>query len=268
MAKKKSQKPLKPAKPAVAVPMSTVTVPGSLGGGEARLYDVRKTNLPDVVETPAEALKAEWRFWVVHFPSRRCAPLKGDRGQALAAMKKLERGQEDVAGVLPPKPAKASRVRARVCVDDNPDGETGGQGEGAAVSPQPPANRMAFTPVPEGADFDQAMMHVFPVQRLTQHFERLLVAEEDVFDKEGNCTGSRPAFTTQFQTLKALTEWHQGRPREREKKKDAKPVLGIQELRQKLLISPEYRQAMLEMIRDCEAQAAQMAGAGVKPSTT
>lgn len=261
MAKKKSQKP--PAKTRTEpVPVSTVSVPSALGDGEVRLYDLRKSSLPDVPVTPPEAETAEWSFWLVHFPSRRCVPVKGDRGEAMAAMKKLGRGQ-DVAGVLPPKPAKASRARARVCVTpEKPEGETGGQGEGEKEAP---ANRMAYTPVPEGADFDQAMAHVFPVARLTQHFERLLMAEEDVFDKDGNCTGSKPAFTTQFQTLKALTEWHQGRPREREKKKDTKPVLGIQELRQKLLISPEYRQAMLEMIRDCEAQAAAMAGKGTQP---
>jgi hypothetical protein len=172
-------------------------------------------------------------------------------------MKKLSRGEDTLGLCPPPKPAKKPRVRARACV----------RGEGGGEEKKPPANRMAYTAVPEGADFDQAMAHVFPVSRLTQHFERLLMAEEDVFDKDGNCTGSKAAFTTQFQTLKALTEWHQGRPREREKKKAERPVLGIQELRQKLLISPEYRQAMLEMIQDCEKQAAAMAGAVVKPAT-
>lgn len=237
------------------MPVGTVKVPSSAGGGEVRLYNVRKGKLPDVVDPPEEALLAEFEFVLVHFPSRRCAVVRGDRGAALAALKKLERGR-DVVGVLPPKPEKPSRARARVCVKESPaEGEQEGGGE-----KKPPANRIRYTAVPDGADFDQAMAHVFPVQRLTQHFERLLLAEEDVFDREGNCMGSKPAFATQFATLKALTEWHQGRPREREKKSQAKPVLGIQELRQKLLISPEYRQAMLEMIRDCEAQAAAMAG--------
>jgi len=239
------------------VPVGTVKVPVSAGAGEVRLYNVRKGKLPDVVDPPDEALLAEFEFVLVHFPSRRCAVVRGDRGAALAALKKLERGK-DVVGVLPPKPEKTSRARARVCVKEEPS-------ESGPAVEKPPPNRMGFTPVPDGADFDQAMAHVFPVQRLTQHFERLLLAEEDVFDREGNCTGAKPAFATQFATLKALTEWHQGRPREREKKSAAKPVLGIQELRQKLLISPEYRQAMLEMIRDCEAQAAAMAGKGTKP---
>jgi hypothetical protein len=236
--------------------MSTVGVPSSLGKGEVRLYDLRKSSLPEVAVPPPEAELAAWAFWLVHFPSRRCAPVKGDRGEALAVMKKLGRGQ-DVAGVLPVKPAKASRARARVCVNE-PDSETGKTADGE----KPPSNRMAYTPVPEGADFDQAMMHVFPVARLMQHYERLLVAEETIFDREGKDVGSREALQTQFQTLRELTAYHQGRPREREKKKEARPVMGIQELRQKLLISPEYRQAMLEMIRDCEAQAAAMAGGG------
>lgn len=242
--------------------MSTVTVAESLGGGEVRLYDVRKSKLPDVVETPPEALLAEFQFVLVHFPSRRCVVIKGDRGAALAAMKKMSRG-ENVDGLLPPKASKTSRVRARVCVEGKPDGEAKEQGD---EEMKPPANRMAYTPVPEGADFDQAMMIVFPVERLMQHYERLLYAAESVFDREGNEVGVREAFGTQFQMLAKISEYHQGRPREREKKKEVKPVLGIQELRQKLLISPEYRQAMLEMIQDCEAQAKQMAGAGVKPT--
>lgn len=242
--------------------MSTVQVPDSLQGGEVRLYDLRKGALPEVVNTPPEALLAEWQYWLVHFPSRRWVVVKGDRGEAMSVMKKLSRG-EDLLGVCPPKQSKTPSARARVCVRDEKGGENdAGEGE------KPPPAAMTFTPVPEGADFDQAMLHVFPVERLTQHFERLLVASEPVFDKEGNPAGERPAFTTQFQTLKALTEWREGKAREKEKKKHEKPVLGIQELRQKLLISPEYRQAMLEMIHDCAKQAEQMAGAGVaKPQT-
>ncbi len=262
VAKKKSQKPPKPTPPTEPKPMSTVAVAESCGGGEVRLYNVRKSKLPDVVEPPPEALLAEFQFVVVHFPSRRCVVIKGDRGAALAAMKKLGRG-ENVQGLLPAKARKTSRVPARVCVKQlEADAEKQRDEE-----VKPPVNRVAYTPVPEGADFDQAMAHVFPVSRLTQHFERLLMAEEDVFDKDGNCTGSKAAFTTQFQTLKALTEWHQGRPREREKKKTERPVLGIQELRQKMLMSPEYRLAMREMIDDCEKQAAAQAGAVVKPTT-
>lgn len=257
VAKKTSQKPPNEP-PAESVPMSTVAVPASLGSGEVRLYDVRKTALPEVVEVPGEAALAEWPYWLVHFPSRRCVPVKGDRGEALAVMKKLGRGQ-DVAGVLPPK-AEKPRARARVCVTSAAAGEGGESKE-----TEPPADLLRWTEVPEGADFDQAMMIVFPVKRLMQHYERLLFAAESVFDREGKEVGVREAFPTQFQMLSRISEYHQGRPREREKKKVEKPVLGITELRQKLLISPEYRQAMLEMIRDCEAQAAAMAGAGTKP---
>ena len=252
MAKKKPQQPQKPIQPTEPVPMSTVTVAESLGGGEVRLYNVRKSKLPDVVETPPEALLAEFPFVLVHFPSRRCVVIKGDRGAALAAMKKLGRG-ENVEGLLPPKPSKPSRVRARVCVKGEPDGE------------KPPANRRAYTTVPEGADFDQAMDHVFPNQRLTQLWEDAVFATEEVTDKNGNVMGSKANWSARTTALNALTQLIKGRPREKEKKKAERPVLGIQELRQKLLISPEYRQAMLEMIQDCEAQAKQMAGAGVKP---
>ena len=237
--------------------MNAVPVPDSLGGGEVRLYDLRKTALPDVVNTPPEAVLAEWQFWVVHFPSRRWAAVKGDRGQALAVMKKLSRGEDALGLCPPPKPAKKPRVHARACVREDGSGE----------EKKPPANRRAYTTVPEGADFDQAMDHVFPNQRLTQLWEDAVFATEEVTDKNGNVMGSKANWSARTTALNALTQLIKGRPREKEKKKAERPVLGIQELRQKLLISPEYRQAMLEMIQDCEKQAAALAGAVVKPAT-
>lgn len=246
MAKKQSQKPAKSER-TEPVPMSTVAVPSSLGEGEVRLYDVRKSALPEVVELPPEALLAEFQFVLVHFPSRRCVVIKGDRGAALAAMKKLGRG-EDVEHVLPPK---KSRVRARVCVKGSCE-DVG--------NPKLPANKVAFTPVPEGADFEQAMEHVFPAQRLTQLWESAVLATEEITTKDGKVIGDKPNWSARTTALKELTQIMKGRPREKEKKQAAKPVLGIQELRQKLLMSPEYRQAMLEMIRDCEVQAQAMAG--------
>ena len=234
---------------------SVVVVPSSLCGGEARLYDAWKAGLPELVATPSEKQLAERQWWLVHFPSRTCRVVEGDRLEGMRLLKKITKGVDEM-GWLPKKVPTRARASGR---------EAGEKKDKDAETVKPPANQIGFTPVPEGADFDQAMLHVFPVPRLTQHFERLLTASEPIYDKEGHEAGEKPAFTTQFQTLKALVEWHQGRPREREKKKDAKPVLGISELRQKLLISPEYRSAMLEMIRDCEAEAARAAGGGVQP---
>jgi hypothetical protein len=249
MAKKASEAP-PPIKPD-----ATTVVPDKLGGGEARLYSLKRSSLPDVPNPPAEKELAECEWWLVHFPSRRCVAVH-TRPNGLAALKALGRG-EDKVGLLPP--ARPKKVKAPS--KPKPEADPGGD----AKDEKPPSNRLGFTPVPEGADFDQAMQSVFPVARLTQNFERLLQAEEEIFDKEGNVVGARPAFTTQFQTLKALMEYHQGRPREKEKKVMEKPVLTLAQLREKLLASPEYRAAMMEMIHDCEQESKRRAGALVQP---
>ena len=253
MAKKKPKSPPPGAGP---TPIQTSKLPDKLGG-EVRMYNLRKTALPDVVNTPAEKDASQWQWWAVHFPSRRCAPVKSDdRLEALRIMKQYMRGVDEL-GLVPP--AKVKRVAARASARE---------GKGAAAgAPKAadgaPANKIGFTRVPEGLEFDRAMAHVFPVERITREFERLLHASEPMFDKEGNEVGERPAFTVQFQTLKALTEWHVGRPREKEKKVESKPVLSITEMRKKALASPEYRAAVVEMMMDCEREAQR--NAGVKP---
>lgn len=234
--------------------MQSKKLPDKLGG-EVRLYNLQKTTLPDVVNTPKEKEAAEWQWWVVHFPSRRCAPVKGEREEALRVMVQYARGVDELA-LVPEKKLKPVQARARARAEEAGKGLGGGK---------PPANKMGFTPVPEGLDFDRAMAHVFPVEKITQHFERLLHASEPVYDKEGREVGEREAFTVQFQTLKALTEWHIGRPREKEKKVESKPGLTIADMRKKMLASPEYRAAVLEMVTDCEKEAQRMAG-GIKQS--
>lgn len=231
-------------------PIQTKKLPEKLGG-EVRMYDIRQKALPDVVNPPPEKEAAQWHWWAVHFPSRRCAPVKSnDRTEPLRIMKQYMRGIDELD--LVPKP-KAKRVPPRARARETGKREAGKQ---AAQ-----AERLGFTAVPEGMDFDQAMGHVFPVERITQQFERLLHATEVVYDREGNETGERPAFTVQFQTLKALTEWHIGRPREKEKKLETKPQLSVTDLRRKLMMSPQYRDAFREMLEDVEREVKQSAGA-------
>jgi hypothetical protein len=87
------------------------------------------------------------------------------------------------------------------------------------------------TEIPVGVDFNAAMAHVFPDQTITGHFERLLTAEEPVYNaRDGEVMGWRPAFSVQFQALKALTEWRQGRPTEQVKPVTEKPKMSYTEL--------------------------------------
>lgn len=254
MAKKQAVKPDK-----TSTAESTRKVAEKLGGGEARLYNVRKQQFPEVVNTPPEKLRAENDWFLVHFPSRRWVVVPDGRAEGLRLLKRLE-GGKDECGLLPVPEKKAPRARARV---NPPVSEV----ETEAKEPEPPPeNRIGYTLVPEGSDFDQAMQHVFPVSRLTQHFERLLTATEPVYDKEGNDVGEKPAFGVQFQTLKALTEWHQGRPTEKPKKAAVRPVLTLEELREKMIKSGEYRAAILEMAKDCEAEAVVRAAKAKAPA--
>ncbi len=227
---------------------SSRAVPASAGGGEARLYNAHKQGLPELDPTPPEATIASCEWWLVHFPSRRWRALTGDRQEGMRLLAKLGRG-EDENGLLPPRAAAAGKKKGRAPAGTGAGAKAKAGEKGTAKAP-----KRVVTAVPPNADFDQAMQHVFPVARITEHFERLLTAEEDIFNKDGNCTGSKPAYTVQFQTLKALTEWHQGRPGEKPKKKDNRPVVSLHELRNKMLISPEYLDAMSEMIEDVKKQ--------------
>lgn len=100
------------------------------------------------------------------------------------------------------------------------------------------------------------MQHVFPIHRLTENYERLLHAQEEIFDREGHSVGFKESYAVQFQTLKALTEYMIGRAIEKEKTKEVKPPLTLQELRAKMVLSDEYRAGILEMAADCEREAA------------
>jgi len=232
-------------------PIQTKKLPEKLGG-EVRMYDIRQKHLPDVVNPPPEKEAAQWHWWAVHFPSRRCAPVKSnDRTEPLRIMKQYMRGIDELD--LVPKP-KMKRVQPRARARE--EGKKNGKAPASA-----PADRMGFTTVPEGMDLDKAMAHVFPVERITQQLERLLHATEVVYDREGNEAGEKPAFTVQFQTLKALIEWHHGRPREKEKRQEVKPQLSVTDLRRKLMMSPQYRDAFREMLEDVEREVKQSAGA-------
>lgn len=243
-------------------PHLTRKVAESLGGGEVRLYDLRSSSLPDVVNTPPEKEAAEWRWWLVHFPSRACAAVKGERPEALRVLKQFERGVDEL-GVIPrPKlkktGAKASRTRAGVGGCEEAAARKG-KSKGGKDGP-PPDGKISFTPVPEGFELDRAMSHVFPAERVTRLWEMALFASDEVTTPSGQVLGSKPNWNARTTALKELTQRLDGRPREKEKKVEQKPALTLSDMRRKMMVSPEYRAAILEMVTDCEREAQRQAG--------
>lgn len=231
---------------------STRKLPDTLGGGEVRLYDAYK-GLPDLVETPPEKLLAECQWFLVHFPSRKWVAVNAGRMEGMRQLKKLHDGVDEWRWIPRPEPKKLPKSK-----------KSSGAQTGARAREAAPPRR--YTEVPEGADFDQAMVAVFPVQRIMQEYERLLWASEIVYDKEGKEVGEKPAFTVQFQALRSLVEYHQGRPLEKAKKKDDRPVLTLEEMREKMVKSPAYLEAVEEMLKDAKA-AAEMRKNAAKPVT-
>lgn len=249
MPKKKTAKPPPPKIGPQFASFAPVPNPGGKGR-KARvcLYDMQKEGLPEVVNPPDDTIRKQSRWALVHFPSRRWVLIK-TKTEGLAALDEIRKSNNPY-NILPEKKGR-TKVSAS-CAQARASGKGGkttgekpvikpeskpepvapaGGDEAASDQGDDPRRRPADEiKVPEGMTFDQAMVHCFPVERLMQNFMRLLHAEEDVFNKDGQWTGTRPAFSVQFQTLKALTEWHQGRPVEKEKPPQEKPRMSHDEL--------------------------------------
>lgn len=251
------------ATPASPPPLSARVVPAVLGKGRVNLYDAR-AGLPALVNEPPGGAEffEKVRYVLVHLPSRRWYAIRSKRA-ALSILDEVKAGKltETVKMLVQTEEKPPARGRAHtkqkpvltppVVEAAAPSPETSGEQE----KPKE-AEKADFTPVPEGLGFEKAMQHVFPIQRLTENYERLLHAQEEIFDREGRSTGFREAYSVQFQTLKALTEYMIGRAIEKEKTKEVKPPLTLQELRAKMVLSDEYRAGILEMAADCAKEAA------------
>lgn len=224
-----------PKPPPTAGPqyLSYRKVPPALGGeGRVCLYDAAK-GLPDLaVELPKSLLKA-CRFVLVHFPSRRAMALK-TKVAGLDALRKIHDGENFESFIVVPtvkKKVLKGRPRAPAPATQEPViNPPEAPPEPVKAEETKEAKPATATEIPVGVDFNAAMAHVFPDQIITGHFERLLTAEEPVYDKMGVAIGARPAFSVQFQALKALTEWRQGRPTEQAKPVVEKPKMSYTEL--------------------------------------
>ena len=254
-------------------PLSARVVPAVLGKGRVNLYDAR-AGLPALVNEPpgGEEFFQKVRYVLVHLPSRRWYATRSKRA-ALSILDEVKSGKStEIVRMLvqtdekPSPPARAHTKTKPVLTPPAVVAPAAGTETQAEQDKSQEAKKTSGTPVPDGLVFDKAMQFVFPVQRLTENYERLLHAQEEIFDREGNSVGFREAYSVQFQTLKALTEYMNGRPIEKEKTKDVKPPLTIQELRAKMILSDEYRAGILEMAADCAKEAEARKAQNIKPA--
>jgi hypothetical protein len=240
----------KPAGAAATQCISWRAVPDTLGTGRVRLYNADK-GCPDLMPAALEGSLKDTPWVLVHLPSRRWQAWASKDG-ALTVLRSIGEGEiQPDSSFLPPLDKKRSRVRAAARAREIPPskGVSEGVSEGVLQPPSPPA--AVATPVPDDLSFDKAMQHVFPVSKITAQIERLLHAEEEIYDREGTVIGSKPVFSTQFSMLKTLIEYHQGRPDVKPKTKDVKAPITIQELRAKMILSDEYRIGIIDMANDC-----------------
>lgn len=229
----------------------------SLGGGEVRLYNLKKHTLPEVVNVPPEKNLAEFDWWLVHFPSRKCVAVQGERPEGLRLLKQLEQGK-DALGWIPPKAVKKAPARtgARVGVGVRATGarasarEAAGGGEEA---PKPKVKRIKTTPVPAGMGFDAAMKHVFPNARITREIERLLVADDEVVAKDGTVIGTRPAWMVRKEAVKLMIEHAQGRAGEKPPPPPDKKKVSYDELEKQILTSKATRMVLKRLIEAADA---------------
>lgn len=244
--------------PDVSRCVSSRKIGDALGGGEVRYYNLKKHPLPDVVNVPTEKAAAACECWLVHFPSRRCVGVPAGHGEALRLLKKLEAGKDELGWLPRPSTKKApARARARVCVK--------GEGVEGEETPKPKApKRIKFTAVPAEMDFDKAMKHVFPNSRITREIERLLSAEDDVFDREGNSIGSKPAWMVRKEAVKLMIEHAQGRAGEKPAPLPDKKKVSYEELERMILGSAATRMVLKNLID--KAEAVPVAAVPVKPA--
>lgn len=231
------------------MPHTTRKLDEKAGGGEVRLYDIHKSGLPDLVNTPAEKDLAEWQWWLVHFPSRRAVPVKGDRQEGMRLLKLLEKG-DNVEGLLPskkPKPPQTGkkggargRARAGARADDDD--------ESSAPAPQ---KRVRLTKIPAELPFDGAMKYAFPNQRIVHEIEKMLMAEDEVV-MGGKVIGSKPNWNARKEGVKFMIEHAQGRAGEKPPPPPEKRKVSYEELEGMILKSPATRLVLRQLIEKAE----------------
>lgn len=253
------------ATPASPPPLSARVVPAVLGKGRVNLYDAR-AGLPALVNEPPGGAEffEKVRYVLVHLPSRRWYASRSKRATlSILDEVKAGKGTEIVKMLVqsdekPPARDRAHTKQKPVLTPPeakSPPTPDAAPGEQEKPKDAKDSEKPGWTPVPEGLDFDKAMKLVFPVQRITGQLEELLTASTPIYS-DGEYCGDSPAHQTRLQALKTLIEYHVGKAHEREKAKEVKPPLTLQEIRAKMVMSDEYRAGIVEMAADCEREAA------------
>lgn len=238
--------------------VSARSVHANFGRGTVKLYDARIA-VTAVMPAPEQGAFDKARWVLVHFPSRHWIAVKS-KALALSMLSDIRNGTAswEVDKLIPKdiKPPARDRADARKKPALTPPTVEAPPAPPKADGEQekPKGPQIGWTPVPEGLDFDKAMKLVFPVQRITQKLEALLTASTPIYS-DGAHVGDAPAHQTQLQALKTLIEYHVGKAIEKEKTKEVKPPLTLQELRAKMVLSDEYRAGILEMAADCAKEA-------------
>lgn len=248
-----------PAKKAAKAPhigpqhVSFATVPAKAGEGRVSVYDLKR-GMPMVVDSPSPEVMKGMKWILVHFPTRRWVMLKHEK-EWRDALKEIKAGNNPHK-ILPEKKVQNKTSKARACAGASPGPV---QKTGPKSDATPPKDEVKKKVVIDpNMTFDQAMQHAFPVSRIMGEFERLLEAEEPIVDREtGKISGYRPVYATQFQALKSLTEWHQGRPGEKEKPPAEKKRLSHDELIAWLEGNEDAVEYMEEVIKRAKIKQAQ-----------
>lgn len=219
-------------------------VADSLGGGEARLYNIRKHPLPDLAQPPKEKDMAACDWWLVHFPSRRCLSVPAGRLEGMRLLKKLSEGKDEMGWLPTPKPRKVKKAPKKG------DGDQAGAGAGAGAREEGEPE-ITLTTVPAELGFDAAMKFAFPNQRIVHEIEKMIQANDEVVIK-GVVVGSKPNWTARKEGLRMMIEHAQGRAGEKPPPPPEKKRVSYAELEEMLLTSPATRKAFKSLIEKAE----------------
>lgn len=241
--------------------VSFAAVPAKSGEGRVSVYELKK-GMPSVVNPPPPEAMKGMKWILVHFPTRRWFMLKYEKDWR-EALKEIKAGNNPHK-ILPEKKVKTkiAKPRTRAGASPGPVQETSPKTDATPPKEEVP-KKVVIDP---SMTFDQAMQHAFPVSRIMGEFERLLAAEEPIVDREtGKIVGYRAVYATQFQALKSLTEWHQGRPGEKEKPAAEKKRLSHDELIAWLEGNEDAVEYMEEVLKRAKIKQAQKSPATAAP---
>lgn len=219
------------------------------GPGRICLYD-RDGGLPEVVNTPTAKEMKKSKWWLVHFPSRQCAAVKGERAEGERLCQQVKLGVDELEFI----PVLGENSHARARSDRSKKGQPAGKTEeakGEAAAPKKRKRRRKKPAFTEGMSFDDKLTAMFPDEVILDEIDDLLHAEEELVIKGVSC-GATPHFQTRFNTLKMLLEHGKGRPVEKPPPPPEKKTVSWDELKTMIFKSPSARMVLHGLIEEAE----------------